>query len=379
MLTLRGPNGPRRGTDLQNLGIIPDGAVLIVDGLIREVGPTRRLENLALARNAREIDASGRVVMPGFVDAHAHLAGGAGRPVRELSPRTLEAMALRALEEAVRHGTTAVEAKSGFGVTDLGETKILRAHGALREFPLTVVSTLVATPDAGLESALRLLAAARRRKLAEFAEINCGGGGGEEPAFTPAEICAFLSRARELDWGVKMNARGGAGSDAIAMALEAGVRSVSGLECARECDAALLGRADCIATLLPGVSFSSGGERYAPARLLLEQGAALVLGTGYRPGGGPSQSMPAAIALASRMLRMTAAEAIAAATINAAHALGRAATIGSIESGKRADLVMLSVPDYRELPYHFGVNLVDLVMSEGRVLAAKTEVQWPVL
>jgi len=169
LLTLRGPSGPRRGADLRNLGIIQDGAVLIADGLIREVGPSRRLENLALARGADEIDASGRVVMPGFVDSHAHLAGGAplqaAQAVPELSPRTLETLALRVLEQAVRHGTTAVEAKSGLGITDAGELKILRVYAALRELPITLAPTFVAAV-AGQDFE-RLLPVLRRRKLAE--------------------------------------------------------------------------------------------------------------------------------------------------------------------------------------------------------------------
>src|SRR5271170_3537555 len=228
LLTLRGPSGPRRGADLRNLGIIQDGAVLIADGLIREVGPSRRLENLALARGAEEIDASGRVVMPGFVDSHAHLAGGparicdhemrlggateeqiahagggplaAARAIHELSPRTLETLALRALEGAVRHGTTALEAKSGLGITDAGEVKILRVYAGLRELPVTLVPTFLATrvpPECGE----RLLPMLRRRRLAEFVEIRC-----EEGAFTPAQVCRYLTMARELGLGLKMSA-----------------------------------------------------------------------------------------------------------------------------------------------------------------------------
>ena len=399
LLTLRGPSGPRRGADLRNLGIIQDGAVLIVDGLIREVGPSRRVENLALARGAEEIDASGRVVMPGFVDSHAHLAGGpprvsdyqlrmggateeqiahagggalaAARAIQELSPRVLETWALRALEEAVRHGTTALEAKSGLGITDAAEVKILRVYAGLRELPLTLISTFLSTrvpPEFGE----RLLPVLRRRKLAEFAETRC-----EEGAFTPAQACRYLCLARELGLGLKVSAKRRLHPEAIAMAVDAGATSASGLMDASERDAMLLARSQTIATLLPGAAFHMGTQRYAPARMLIDHGVAVALASGYHPYDCPSQNMQMTVALAWRCLQMTAAEAIAASTINAAHALGRAASIGSIESGKSADLLMLSVPDYRELPYHFGVNLVDLVTSRGTVLVERSGVKWP--
>jgi imidazolonepropionase len=367
LLTLRGPSGPRRGADLRNLGIIQDGAVLIADGLIREVGPSRRLENLALARGADEIDASGRVVMPGFVDCHAHLAG--GDP--ELSPRTIEALALRVLEQAVRHGTTAVEAKSGLGITEPGELKILRVYAALRELPLTLAPTFVAAtvrPDFE-----RLLPVLRRRKLAEFAEIRC-----EEGGFTPEQLCRFLTLAREAGLGLKVSAGHPAAPNTIAMAVETRAVTVDGVEDLAEHEAMLLSRSATIATELPGTLFERGIARSPAARMLIDNGAAVALASGYHPCDCPSQNMQMTIALACRTLQMTAAEAIAASTINAAHAMRREASIGSIESGKSADLLMLSVPDYRELPYHFGVNLVDLVMCRGAVLVERSEVRWPV-
>ena len=404
LLTLRGPSGPRRGADLRNLGIIQDGAVLIADGVIREVGPTRRLENLALARGAEEIDASGRVVMPGFVDSHAHLAGGparvsdyemrlggateeqivhagggslaVARAIHELSPRALETLALRALEEAVRHGTTALEAKSGLGLTEAGELKILRVHAGLRELPVTVVSTFLATrvpPEFGE----RLLPMLRRRKLAEFAEVRCGVGFGEA-AFTPEQARRYLSLARELGFGLKLNAGPHSNPGAIAAAIEIGAASVGNVAEASERDAMLLAQSPTIAIMMPGAVFHGETHRSSTARRLIDHGAAVALASGYHPYDCPSQNMQMTIALACRTLQMTAAEAIAASTINAAHALRRAASIGSIEAGKSADLLMLSVPDYRELPYHLGVNLVDLVTSRGAVLVEKSGVKWPV-
>jgi imidazolonepropionase len=346
LLTLRGPNGPRRGADLRKLGIIQDGAVLIADGLIAEVGPSRRVENLALARGAEEIDASGCVVMPGFVDSHVHVVK--GTPL-ELSPRALKALALRAVDEAVRHGTTAMEAEAR-------ELKILRVHAALRELPMTFVSTFVAA-GLPLEAADRLLPIVRRRNLAEFAEIGC-------------DDAAILARARQLGWRVKL--RAGAAPHAIATAVEIGATGVSDVGAVTERDAVLLAQSETIATLSPAVKFDRGAECYPPARMLIDRGAAIALGSGVNP---PNMQMT--VALACHAMNMTAAEAIAASTINGAHALGRAANVGSIEAGKSADVAILGVPDYRELPYHLGVNLVNLVLIQGVVRVERPEVKWP--
>ncbi len=341
LLTLRGPSGPRRGADLRKLGIIQDGAVLVADGLIAEVGPSRRVENLALARGAEEIDASGCVVLPGFVDSHIRVA----RATEELSQRALKTLAIRVVDEAVRCGTTARETKSG-------DLKILRLHAALRELPLTVVSTFLA---AGLpfELAERLLPMVRRHKLAEFAEIGC-------------EDDAILAKARELGWGLKVSA-------GVALATELGATSVSVAE-ATERDAMLLAQSQTIATLSPGAAFQPETQRTPPARMLIDNGTAVALATGVHP-----VNMQTTIALACGAMNMTPAEAIAASTINGAHALGRSTSLGSIEAGKSADLAILGVPDYRELPYHLGVNLVKLVMIRGAVRVERSEVKWTAL
>ncbi len=332
LLTLRGSNGPRRGADLRKLGIIQDGAVLVADGLIAEVGPSRRVENLALARGAEEIDASGCVVLPGFVDSHIRVVRGA---TPELSPRAMKTLALRVVDEAVRCGTTAMEVKSG-------DLKTLRLHAALRELPLTVVTTFLA--------AERLLPMVRRHKLANFAEIGCKDD-------------AILASVRQLGWGLKVSA-------GIPLATELGAASVNVTE-ATERDAMLLAQSQTIATLSPGVVFQRETEGNPPARMLIDNGTAVALATGVHP-----VNMQTTIALACRAMNMTAAEAIAASTINGAHALRRAESLGSIEAGKSADLAILGVPDYRELPFHLGVNLVKLVMIRGAVRVERSEVKW---
>ena len=373
LLTLRGPSGPRRGTDLRNLGIIQDGAILIADGRIVEVGPSRRLENLALARDAREIDASGCLVMPGFVDSNLHLLCGA---IQELSPRGLETLALRTVEEAVLCGTTAMEAKSGLGLTEAGELKILRVQRELRELPLTLVSTFVAG-SLPLELAQRLLSAVRRRKLAEFTELRW-----EDGKYSAAQVCRFLTQARGLGIGLKVTAGQQSHPDAIAMAIELGARSVNEVVKVTEREVTLLGSSQTIAMLAPTISFHHDA-RHAPARGLIDNGAALALASGSydecAPADfAPSPHMQMTIALACRALNMTPAEAIAAATINGAHAIGLAQHLGSLEAGKSADLLILGVRDYRELPYHLGVNLVNLVMIRGVVRVERSKVQWPI-
>lgn len=411
LLTLRGPNGARRGADLRNLGLIQDGAVLVADGLIREVGPSRRIENLAVARGAEEIDASGCVVMPGFVDCLTYLAAGPARlmdyemrlegaswreiqqagggtialarSIQDLSFRAVEAFATRALEDAVRHGTTALEARSGFGLSEAGEIKTLRVHAALEKrcAPVPVVSTLLCAHAApGFEGPAdeyldwmrsHVLPLVQRRKLAEFAAIRCG-----EDGFSAEQARGYLSAARRLRYGLRVEASRGSNSAAISLAAELGASSVDNVTDASEQDLARLAQSASIATLLPGAEFHLGTPCYVSARRLIDHGAAVALASGYHPATCPSLNMQMITALACAGMNMTPAEAIAASTINAAHALGLNARIGSLESGKSADLLILSVSDYREIPYRFGVNLVDLVMVKGEILVRRSEVKW---
>jgi imidazolonepropionase len=282
LLTLHGPSGPRRGADLRNLGLIQDGAVLIVDGLIREVGSSRRVENLALARQADEIDATRRVVMPGFVDSHMHIVGEPGG----ISPRALEKQTLRTVEEAVRHGTTTLESKSGFGLSEAGEIKILRVHQVLQKRPVSLVSTFLSTPSAteyqeGPDEYLdwvrsHMLPLVKRRKLAEFADIRC-----EEGAFKQDHARRYLIAARDLGFGLKMHTGQRSNAGVIRLAAEMGAESVDHAVDASQEDAMLLAQSNTIATLLPGENFYLGAEPYAPARMLINSGVVVALATNY--------------------------------------------------------------------------------------------------
>ncbi len=404
LLTLRGPGGPRRGSTLKDLGLIEDGAVLIREGVIVSVGPSRRVENLKEARQAEEIDAAGRLVMPGFVDCHTHLICGPwrlseqpreapdGQPAgnapltvrlsRGVSTRRLELEARRRIAGLIRHGTLAVEVKTGYGQDERGELRTLRAAAALRGGPLDVIPTYQGLGALPAESASRpeeylewvcshMLPLVRRRRLARFADAVC-----LPEVFRPEHARRYLVRAAELGFRLKVHA-GRFGPDGLArLAVELGAVSADHLVHINREEIAALAASDTVATLVPGAVFQEGSDRYPPARELIEAGAAVALASGFSPGGCASYSMPMVVALACRRMGMTPAEAIAAATINAAHALGAAARLGSIEPGKQADLVLFDVADYREIPYHFGVNLTRLVIKGGAVLYRQGEIRW---
>jgi imidazolonepropionase len=397
LLTLRGDSGPRRGVALRDLGIVPNGAVLIKDRIIVDAGPARRIEKLPEARRAREIDASGRVAMPGFVDSHTHLvfgrprlldyemrlagasyaeiaAAGGGilssvKAVRGMSAAELETQARASLAAMARHGTTTVEAKSGYALDRAGEIKTLRLLAKLNGDPLDIVPTYLGAhipppeyrgnPEAYIDWMIaEMMPLIRRRKLARFVDVYCDDG-----AFTLDQSHRYLDNARRLGFGLKIHAEQFASTGAARLAVELGATSVDHLEHASADDIRALAQSNTIATLLPGSVFHLGLRTYAPARALIEAGAAVALATDFNPGTSPTYSMQMVLSLACTEMRMSPAEAISAATINGAHAVGLAATVGSLEPGKQADLLILNVSDYRELPYYFGANNVHMTIK----------------
>jgi imidazolonepropionase len=387
LITLRGGKGPRRGLALGELGIIPDGAVLVRDGIIQEVGPTRRLENLKTIRDAREIDCTGRVVMPGFVDPHTHLmfpppAGGEGeegtdvcRAARALVSVTAQRLARRGrayLQTMARHGTTTVEAKTGCGPNESAELKVLRVLGVLHQDPLDIVPTFLfrlgpaaegsegADGDAAEWIFRELMPKIRRRRLAHFADLQWDG----EAARRALQV-RFLDVARSLGFACKIHADQHSCGAAVYLAVEHGVSSIDHLEYATLEQARILGASDTMATLLPCASFRHG--HHAPARTLIDAGVAVALGTNFNPCHTPTLNMQTAISLACLQMGMSPAEAVCAATINAAHSVHAAGRVGSLEIDKAADLLILSTSDYRDLAYQLGTNLVHTTIKRGEV------------
>jgi imidazolonepropionase len=385
LLTLRGPKEPRCGTQQAELNIIHDGSLLVRDGVIVEIGPTRRIENLELTRHATEVSAVGRVVMPGFVDSHTHLIfpppGLLGpeltageRTIRAISGMRLETRARFHLEAMARHGTTTLEAKTGCGPSDSAELKLLRVLADLKHKPLDLSPTFLfrLPPADGLseeEVAARsawvcdeFLPKIRRRRLAAFADLDWQDDEGIASCFT-----RYAQSAAGLNLRRKVHADGPCVAAAVAFATLHGATSIDHLENATPADAALLGRSGPIATLLPGYSFHNG-IRYAPARELIDAGVPVALATNFNPHHTPTLNMQAVIHLSCLSNGMTPAEAISAATINGAHALGCADRAGSLELKKSADLLILNVSDYRELAHHFGANLVHSTMKRGEFI-----------
>jgi imidazolonepropionase len=407
LLTLGG-RGPRRGTSLSKLGLIEDGAVLVLDGLIAAADTRAEVERLPEARGAEKLDLGGRVALPGFVDSHTHLVHAASRAeeyelkiagatyeeiarkgggilnsvkkVRAATSEALKKRAAAALKQFAAHGTTTVEAKSGYGLDVASELKILRLHKELAaEQPLEIVSTFLGAhvvpaeyrgKSGGAERYIKLieeklLPHVGEGRLAEFCDVFC-----DRRAFTVEQSKRVLQAGRQWGLAPRMHAEQLSRTGAARLAILMRAASCDHLEQVNQSDIQALGKSETVATLLPGCDFHLGLKHYAPARSLIEAGAIVALATDYNPGTSPTLSMPMILSLACAQLRMTPAEAIAAATINAAYALRREKSIGSLEVGKQADIAVFEVADYREIPYYFGVNHCWMTLKRGRVIHA---------
>jgi imidazolonepropionase len=410
LLTLQG-GAPRRGTALGNLRIIKNGALLVRDGLIAAVGTRRKLEALPEAATAERLDLGGRVVLPGFVDSHTHLihaasraeeyelkiagasyeqiaqkGGGILNSVKKLRSATSEALkqrACRALTQFAAYGTTTIEAKSGYGLDIPSELKILRLHKALAvEQPLDIVSTFLGAHVVPVEyrgSATgvkryiellteKLIPEVAQAKLAEFCDVFCDRG-----AFSREQAKQILEAGKRHGLAPRLHAEQLTRQGAAQLAVNLGAASCDHLEHVNSSDISALAKSATVATLLPGCDFHLGLKQYAPARQLIDAGAIVALATDYNPGTSPTMSMSMILSLASTQLRMTPAEAITAATINAAYSLRREKRIGSLAVGKFADLAVFEVADYREIPYYFGMNTCWLTIKRGVVVHASTK------
>jgi imidazolonepropionase len=406
LLTLRG-RSPRRWAALSNLGLIRDGAILIRNGSIAAVGTRAQVEPLPEARSVEKLDVGGRVVLPGFVDSHTHLihaasraeeyelrirgasyeeiarkGGGIINSVKKLRAATSETLKLRArsaLREFAVNGTTTIEAKSGYGLDVSSELRILGLHRELAaEQPLDIVSTFLGAHVVPAEYRVKpngaeeyvelltekLLPEVASSKLAEFCDVFCDRG-----AFSLEQSRKILEAGKRSGLAPRMHAEQLTSTGAAKLAVQLGAASCDHLEQVNRADIAALGKSKTVATLLPGCDFHLGLKQYAPARALIDAGAIVSLATDYNPGTSPTLSMPMILSLACTQLRMTPAEAIVAATINAAFALRREKQVGSLDVGKFADIAVFDVEDYREIPYYFGVNKCWMTMKSGKIVA----------
>jgi imidazolonepropionase len=402
LLTLRGAV-PRRGRALSDLGIVRDGALLVHNDRIAAVGPRRRIERLRGARRAERLDLGGRVVLPGFVDSHTHLifpasradeyeqrisgktyeqiaknGGGIRATVQSLRRSPVKALAASAsahLREFAAHGTTTLEAKSGYGLDWKNEAKILGILQQLhQDQPLDIVRTFLGAhavppefrrrPDAFVDLLVkRWIPAVATAGLAEFCDVFCDRG-----AFTVTQARRVLTAGRACGLVPRIHAEQLAHTGAARLAIALAAASADHLEKIDASDIRALALSNVVCTLLPGCGFHLGTGCYAPARKLIEAGAIVALATDFNPGTSPTLSMPMILSLACSQMRVTPAEAISAATINPAYSLRQQDRIGSLEEGKYADLAAFDVASYREIPYYFGMNLCTLTMKRGVVI-----------
>ena len=402
---MRGEAVPRRGPELGQIEIIEDAAVLCSGGKIVAVGSKDDAASdgwvKAHPRHVTELDCSGAVVVPGFVDSHTHpvftaprltdfaqriagasyeeiAAAGGGiassiKGVREASAEELAQQVVRAFMQMSAQGTTTIEAKSGYGLTVNDELKSLEAIDlAERKFPGTVRSTLLGAhmvPPEFLEDreeyvrlvAEKMIPQVAERDLAHFVDAFI-----ERDAFTMDEAEIIFTAAWEHGLGIRAHF-GQLSETELGSLLKFNPASLDHCDLIRDEDIAALASSNTVATLLPGAVYFLGRSPYPPARKLIEAGVAIALATDYNPGSSPTPSMPLVLSLACTQMRMSPAEAIAATTINAACALRLAERKGSVESGKDADLAIFDVDDYREIPYWFGANRCAGVVIGGEL------------
>jgi imidazolonepropionase len=399
LVTLAGPARPRVGPELSELRIISNGGLIVRDGFIEQVGSSAAIEKLCDAAST-VVDAGGRVLLPGFVDAHTHpvfagtrvdefeqrsrgatyqeiAARGGGiqatvNKTRSASVAELVATCRRYADWFLRGGTTTIEAKSGYGLTLEDELKLLRAIKRLNEeTSLRYVPTFLGAHSVPPEYRNRreqyvaliideMLPRVAQEKLAEYCDVFC-----EERVFTTDESWKILSAARCHGLRLRMHADQLSLSGGAKLAAELGAVTADHLEHTDAGGIAALKEAGVQPVLLPGSVYALGSTRYPAAREMIDAGLAVVLATDFNPGSSPTPSMPIILSLAATHLKMTPAEAVTAATINGAYSLNLGDRIGSLEPGKIADFVIHDCDDYRELAYFFGIERAWRVFRRG--------------
>lgn len=410
LITMRGAPGPRSGAGMAEIGAVAGGAVAIADGLILAAGREEDVRDQIAGRAIlQELDAQGRLLTPGLIDPHTHLVHGGSREhelalklrgvsyleilaqgggilstvemTRAATEDELYAKAKKSLDTMLLHGATTVEAKSGYGLTLEDELKQLRVAKRLQEtHAVDVVSTFMgahAVPkeykgcaDAYVELVTGvMLPEVKRLGLAEFCDVFC-----EHGVFTVDQSRAILRAARALGFGLKIHADEIESLCGAELAAEFGCISAEHLLAATDEGLNAMAQAGVVAVCLPATSFNLCASRHARARAMIEMGVPVALATDDNPGSSPTESLQLVMTLACLHLRMTPEEVITALTINAAHAIGRADRVGSLEVGKQADLVLYDAQNLAYLPYHFGINHVDTVVKKGRIVVTDGKV-----
>lgn len=412
LLTLRfagKSSGPRRGPELKDIGLIEDAAVLCADGRILSIGKYKQVRK-ALASSQKpegksfeEIDCAGRLVLPGFVDAHTHpvfaaprlvdfekriagasyeeiAASGGGirssvEAVRKASRRELASAVAGSLRQMAAGGTTTVEAKSGYGLSTEAELKSLEAiSDAAKDWPGTVVPTLLGAhvvpkeflgkPEKYVREIVgKMIPQAAKRKLAQFVDVFI-----ERGAFSLAQAEEIFDAARKYGLGIRAHVCQLSSCDLWPL-LRFEPASLDHLDHINDEDIPQLARRNVVATLVPGANHFLGTREFPPARKLIDAGVAVALATDYNPGTSPTASMPFVLSLACTQMKMSPAEAIAAATINAAHSLRVGDHKGSLKPGKDADLAIFDVKDYREIAYWVAANKCWRTVIGGMTIA----------
>ncbi len=399
LVTLAGPKRARVGAEMRELSILPDGGMLIRNGVIEAIGSSVEIERAAPA-DAEIVDAGGRVVLPGFVDAHTHpvfagnrvdeferrargasyeeiAASGGGihstmRKTRTASEEQLRAQTLKHAHWFLQCGTTTVEAKSGYGLALEDELKMLRVIRSLGpETALEFVPTFLGAhaippeyadqPERYVDLVINeMLPQVAGERLAEYCDLFC-----ERGYFDVETSRRILQAAKAHGLGLRLHVDQLTNSGGAALAAEVGAATADHLEQTEADGIAALKRANVQPVLLPGSVYALGKTRYPLARDMIDAGLAVVLATDFNPGSSPTPSMPMVLSLAATHMKMTPAEGVAAATINAAYSLARGHGIGSLEVGKLANFSVFECNDYRELAYYFGVPLTHSVWVRG--------------
>ncbi len=403
LITMRGPV-PRRGKDMAEIGLIQNGFVAVSGAEITEVGIMDEMSvKVDPAENCTVISCDGKVVTPGLIDPHTHpvfaktrelefemrLAGksymeiaqaGGGirssvRHLREIDEKTLYEKSRKTIETLMRFGVTSMEAKSGYGLSTEAEMKQLEIINRLNEreimdlYPTFLGAHEV--PDEyrdNREAYIDLLInemipAVAKKNLAIFCDIFC-----EEGVFTVEESRKILAAAQKAGFIAKLHADELESTGGAELAVELGAISADHLGCISEKGIDMMAGSDTIAVLLPGTAFALALNDVAPARKMIEKGVAVALSTDCNPGSSMTESLPMIISLAALKLKMTAAESLSAVTVNAACAIGKGDSLGRLDISLPADIVIWDMNDYRELPYHYGVNLVEKVIKNGKVV-----------